>query len=154
MKSGPRRNFAAGRGSRCARRNARRAVSDQPAALQPGSPQRVHRGHPAGGRARGAQRLLGDDRKFELYNASTLRASIESREGRSVTLPDLADRVGDDLYTQRVSLCAAAKSLPIGNRAELGRWRGEVSKVLAAAGLNADGTCSRPLEDGQRTALR
>jgi hypothetical protein len=25
----------------------------------------------------------------------------------------------------------AAKTLPIGNRAELGRWRGEVRKILA-----------------------
>jgi hypothetical protein len=78
---------------------------------------------------------FGDERKFELYNASKLRASIESRGGRSVTLPDLADRVADDLYTQRLSLDAAAKSLPIGNRAELARWRGEVRKVLTAVGV-------------------
>jgi hypothetical protein len=78
---------------------------------------------------------FGDERKFELYNTSKLRASIESRGGRSVTLPDLADRVADDLYTQRLSLDAAAKSLPIGNRAELARWRGEVRKVLAAVGV-------------------
>ena len=78
---------------------------------------------------------FGDERKFELYNASKLRASIESRGGRSVTLPDLADRVADDLYTQRLSLEAAAKSLPIGNRAELARWRGEVRKVLTAVGV-------------------
>jgi hypothetical protein len=48
-----------------------------------------------------------------------------------VTLPDLADRVADDIYTQRLPLCAASKVLPIGNRAELGRWRGEVRKILA-----------------------
>jgi hypothetical protein len=78
---------------------------------------------------------FGDERKFELYNASNLRTSIESRGGRSVTLPDLADRVADDLYTQRLSLDAAAKSLPIGNRAELARWRGEVRKVLTAVGV-------------------
>jgi hypothetical protein len=48
-----------------------------------------------------------------------------------VTLPDLADRVADDIYTQRLPLSVAAKTLPIGNRAELGRWRGEVRKVLA-----------------------
>jgi hypothetical protein len=44
---------------------------------------------------------------------------------------DLADRVADDLYTQRLSIGAAAKALPIGNRAELRRWRGEVRKVLS-----------------------
>jgi hypothetical protein len=78
---------------------------------------------------------FGDERKFELYNTSKLRASIESRGGQSVTLPDLADRVADDLYTQRLSLDTAAKSLPIGNRAELARWRGEVGKVLTAVGV-------------------
>ena len=74
---------------------------------------------------------FGDERKFELYNSSKLRALVEGRGGKSVTLPDLADRVADDIYTQRLSLCAAFKALPIGNRAELRRWRGEVGKVLA-----------------------
>ncbi len=75
---------------------------------------------------------FGDERKFELYNTSKVRASIEKRGGKSVTLPDLADRVADDIYTQRLALSVAAKALPIGNRAELGRWRGEVRKVLTA----------------------
>jgi hypothetical protein len=74
---------------------------------------------------------FGDERKFELYNSSKLRATVESRGGKSVTLPDLADRVADDIYTQRLSIGAAAKVLPIGNRAELLRWRGEVRKVLS-----------------------
>jgi len=73
---------------------------------------------------------FGDERKFELYHSSKIRAAVEERGGKAVTLPDLADRVADDLYTQRLSLCAAAKALPIGNRAELARWRAEVSKVL------------------------
>jgi hypothetical protein len=73
---------------------------------------------------------FGAEGKFELYNASKIRSAVESRGGKSVTLPDLADRVADDIYANRMSLSAAAKKLPIGNRAELGRWRGEVSKVL------------------------
>ena len=36
-----------------------------------------------------------------------------------------------DIYTKRLSLTEVAKTLPIGNRAELSRWRGEVKKVLA-----------------------
>jgi len=56
---------------------------------------------------------------------------VEGQGGKSVTLPDLADRVADDIYTQRLSLSAASTMLPIGNRAELLRWRGEVGKVLA-----------------------
>jgi hypothetical protein len=38
--------------------------------------------------------------------------------------------IADDIYTQRLALSTAAKALPIGNRAELGRWRGEVRRVL------------------------
>lgn len=74
---------------------------------------------------------FGEERKFELYNASKVRTLIEERGGKSVTFPDLADRVADDIYTKRLPLTEAAKILPIGNRAELSRWRGEVQTVLA-----------------------
>jgi hypothetical protein len=74
---------------------------------------------------------FGDEGKFELYNGSDIRKSVEGRGGKSVTLLDLADRVADDIYSQRLTLGHAAKALPIGNRAELGRWRGEVRKMLA-----------------------
>jgi hypothetical protein len=74
---------------------------------------------------------FGDEKKFELYNGSKIKEEVEGRGGKSLTLPDLADRVADDIYCRRISVSAAAKELPIGNRAELGRWRGEVRKVLA-----------------------
>jgi len=74
---------------------------------------------------------FGGEGKFELYNTSSVRTLVESQGGKSVTLPDLADRVADDIYTKRLPLSVAAKTLPIGNRAELGRWRGEVRKILA-----------------------
>jgi hypothetical protein len=74
---------------------------------------------------------FGGEKKFELYNPSKVRAMVEERGGKSVTLPDLADRVADDIYSKRMSLTEAAKVLPIGNRAELDRWRGEVRKVLS-----------------------
>jgi hypothetical protein len=74
----------------------------------------------------------GDERKFELYNESDARKDlVEGRGGQSVTFPDLADRVADDIYTQRLSIATASKVLPLGNRAELARWRGETRKVLA-----------------------
>lgn len=73
---------------------------------------------------------FGEEKKFELYNGSKLRAAVEERGGKSVTLPDLADRVSDDIYSKRMSIAVALKELPIGNRAELTRWRGEVKKVL------------------------
>jgi hypothetical protein len=74
---------------------------------------------------------FGEEKKFELYNDSKLRAVVEERGGRSLLFPDLADRVSDDLYSRRLAIAAAAKSLKIGNRAELLRWRGEVTKVLS-----------------------
>jgi cellulose biosynthesis protein BcsQ len=73
---------------------------------------------------------FGAESKFELYEESKVREIVMSRGGKSLTLPDLADRVADDLYSKRLSLRTAAKTLPIGNRAELGRWRSEVRKVL------------------------
>jgi hypothetical protein len=73
---------------------------------------------------------FGEEKKFELYNDSKIRASVEAKGGKSLTFPDLADRVNDDLYTQRLAIAVAAKTLPIGNRAELNRWRREAGKVL------------------------
>lgn len=75
---------------------------------------------------------FGDERKFELYNDSKIKLAVEERGGHSITFPDLADRVSDDLYTKRMSIAKAMKDLPIGNRAELNRWRSEVRKVLGS----------------------
>jgi hypothetical protein len=73
---------------------------------------------------------FGEEKKFELYNGSKLRPAVEDRGGKSLTFPDLADRVSDDIYSKRMSIAVALKDLPIGNRAELTRWRNEVKKVL------------------------
>jgi len=68
--------------------------------------------------------------KFELYNGSKIKQMIEERGGLSLLFPDLADRVSDDLYSKRLSIAAAIQELPIGNRAELMRWRSEVRRAL------------------------
>ncbi len=73
---------------------------------------------------------FGEEKKFELYNSSVLRTKVEELGGKSVTFPDLADRVSDELYTKRMSIEKAAVEMPIGNRAELSRWRGEVKKMM------------------------
>ncbi|MES2258326.1 MAG: protein mobD [Pseudomonadota bacterium] len=72
----------------------------------------------------------GDEHKFELYNGSRLRKQVEEAGGQSLLFPDLADRVSDDLYSKRLSIDAALKQLPLGNRAELTRWRSELRRVL------------------------
>ncbi len=74
---------------------------------------------------------FGDASRFELYNNSNLKGEIEGKGGKSLVFPDLADRVADDLYCKRLSIAKAMQELPIGNRAELARWRGEVAKMLA-----------------------
>lgn len=73
---------------------------------------------------------FGEEKKFELYNESKLRTLVENTGGKSLTFPDLADRVSDDLYSKRLSIGAAMQTLPLGNRAELARWRREVHKVV------------------------
>lgn len=73
---------------------------------------------------------FGEEKKFELYNSSKIRKSLEDKGGMSLTFPDLADRVSDDIYSKRMSITAAIRELPLGNRAELLRWRGEVKMVL------------------------
>jgi len=74
---------------------------------------------------------FGEARKFELFNGSKLRETVEGKGGKSLFFPDLADRVSDDLYSRRLSIQAAASVLPIGNRAELQRWRAELQKMLS-----------------------
>lgn len=73
---------------------------------------------------------FGESHKFELFNSSTTKKEIEKRGGRSLDMPDLADRVADDLYTSRLTIADAVKDLPLGNRAELLRWRDALDKML------------------------
>jgi len=75
---------------------------------------------------------FGEEKKFELYNGSKIRTAVEARGGLSLNFPDLADRVSDDIYSKRLSIAKALKELPIGNRAELARWKTEVKKTLKA----------------------
>lgn len=64
----------------------------------------------------------GDGEKFELFNNSETAKKLSER-GKTLDFPDLADRVADDLYIKRLSIIGALSALPIGNKAELRRWR-------------------------------
>lgn len=66
--------------------------------------------------------FYGDPKKFELYNTSKTRTEAETR-GKSIDFPDLADRVADDIYSKRLTIKQALEDMPLGNRAELKRWR-------------------------------
>src|SRR5271165_3734718 len=45
---------------------------------------------------------FGRDIKFELYNNSNVKKAVEAKNGLSVLFPDMADRVSDDLYSNRL----------------------------------------------------
>ena len=66
---------------------------------------------------------FGEEEKFELYNSSNLKKQLESSGGVSKNFPGLADRVADKLYSGRRSVKIALKELPLGDKAELKRWR-------------------------------
>ncbi len=120
------------------------AVGDQPAARQPGALARAYRRRPEGGGARRAQRVTSATRRsssstMDPRSARRWRAAEASR----ITLPDLAWTASPTTSTCGASrLKVASKELLIGNRAELGRWRGEVRKrprrSLAAVSLGGD----------------
>jgi hypothetical protein len=78
---------------------------------------------------------FGEQAKFELYEKSTVRETVGSLGGKSLFLPDLADRVTDELYGKRTTLAEATQQLKLGDRAELQRWRTAVAAMFAEVGL-------------------
>jgi hypothetical protein len=78
---------------------------------------------------------FGDESKFELYKASTIRETVQSKGGKSLFLPDLADRVTDELYGKRSTLADAAQQFKLGDRVELQRWRAATALMFAGIGL-------------------
>jgi len=47
-----------------------------------------------------------------------------------LSFPDMADLLADDIYTKRLTIAKASADLPIGNRAELKRWKALVSVMF------------------------
>ncbi|KVE85460.1 protein mobD [Burkholderia cepacia] len=85
---------------------------------------------------------FGTPDKFTLYQASQLRKTIEAR-GRTLDFPDLADRVADELRSQRMSIRVASETMHIGERAELLRWRALCDMIFSTMIENA-GTNDEP----------
>lgn len=73
---------------------------------------------------------FGTSEKFERYNASNTKKQIEENGGASFDFPDLADRVCDKIYSERRAIAQALKDLPIGDRAELKRWRAKCFAIF------------------------
>lgn len=78
---------------------------------------------------------FGEVRKFELFDKSILRDTISQQGGKALYMPDVADRVTDELYTRRITLSEAADQLKLGDRAELVRWRNSCKKLMNEAGI-------------------
>ena len=78
---------------------------------------------------------FGDQSKFELYQSSAMPETIKQQGGNSLFLPDLADRVTDELYSRRITLSEAAQQLKLGDRVELQRWRGAIRTLMTQAGI-------------------
>lgn len=75
---------------------------------------------------------FGAPEKFELYNKSKAH-EIVGKKGKTLDFPDLADRVADKLYSGRIPIWIADKELPLGDRAELRRWRQLCVEMFQAA---------------------
>lgn len=75
---------------------------------------------------------FGTPEKFELYNCSKARQHIEKR-GRTLDFPDLGSRVADRLYCERLPVSMALSQLPIGDRAELRRWKNACAEMFGTA---------------------
>ncbi|MEX3990812.1 protein mobD [Paraburkholderia sp. EG286A] len=80
---------------------------------------------------------FGTPDKFTLYQESQIRKSIETK-GWSLYFPDLADRVADELRSQRLSVHRAVETMQIGQRAELFRWR-ELCDAMFSKAISAEG---------------
>ena len=78
--------------------------------------------------------FYGAPEKFELFNNSKTKIEAEKR-GATIDCPDLADRVTDDLYSNRFSIAKAAEEMPLGNRAELKRWRSRGWRMFDEIGI-------------------
>jgi hypothetical protein len=78
---------------------------------------------------------FGEQKKFELYQNSTIHQTVTTLGGKSLFLPDLADRVTDDLYSKRTTLSDASQTFKLGDRVELQRWRDAVASMFSEIGL-------------------
>jgi hypothetical protein len=75
---------------------------------------------------------FGDAEKFDLYNTSKTCKTIEEK-GLTLDFPNVADRVADKLYSGRMSIQKAQEDLPLGDRAELKRWRMRCAEMFDRA---------------------
>ena len=71
----------------------------------------------------------GPERKFELYNSSKIRETVEV-SGKTLNFPDVADRISDQLHSERFTIDHVIATAPLGNRAEVNRWVKECATMF------------------------
>ena len=74
----------------------------------------------------------GQEANFDLYNASRLRETLEANGGMTLNVPKLAADVAKAIFSDRLSIEAALRRMPIGNRAALTGWRQRCAAVFAS----------------------
>ena len=74
----------------------------------------------------------GDDAKFDMFNGSDLKKNIETRGGKTVDFPDVADRVAESLNKSRLPIHKAMAEFSFALRIEIGRWQSEYRRTFAA----------------------
>ena len=88
------------------------------------------------GKLRGTLDLAKDTPNAEVEAlALALPHVVTALGGKTLFLPDLADRVTDELYGKRTTLAEASQQFKLGDRTELQRWRTAVSEMFAQIGV-------------------
>ena len=78
---------------------------------------------------------FGAAHKFELFNGSDTKKEIEGRGGKVFDLPEIADRIANELYSRRASVAACLNGAETGTRFVLGRWQNAVHQMFKEANL-------------------
>ena len=78
---------------------------------------------------------FGAAHKFELFNDSKTRKDLEDRGGKVLDLPEIADRIANELYSRRLSIAKCMATSETGTRFILGRWEQTVHKMFREAGF-------------------
>lgn len=78
---------------------------------------------------------FGAPHKFELFNSSKTKGELEERGGKIMDLPEIADRIADELYCKRLSVAKALDGSETGVRFILARWQHSVHAMFRETGL-------------------
>lgn len=78
--------------------------------------------------------LFGEPQKFSFFNSSEEKKFLEGdgKEQKIFDFPEMADRVAESISNERLSIGNGIKTLSLGERSELKRWRNLCSEMFDA----------------------